>query len=647
MGDQIGDSVSTELSFVPKAEFVKLLDSKVDKISKTKIFAAFCRINVLYMISNAGSGHIGSSFSSLDIMSWIQVNEIYKDLSERENKELIFFSSKGHDAPALYATLMGTGRLDFDLIHSLRKIDGLPGHPDIKTPEIVTNTGSLGMGISKAKGLATADRLNKKNSRYVVMVGDGELQEGQLWESLISAANHRQSELLVIVDHNKLQSDTLVSKTSDLGSLEEKFSAFGWKVFRCNGNDMQDFSLTFSKTKEIKDQPQVIIADTVKGKGVTFMEHTSIDSDVHMYKFHSGAPDEISYREALTELVNNVNELLSFAGMSPVGLSTNRQTPVVTKIKNQSLISSYSRILVELAQKNEKIVALDADLILDTGLIPFKEEFPERFIECGIAEQDMVSQAGGLALAGYLPIVHSFSCFLSSRPNEQIYNNSTEQTKIIYVGSLAGVIPGGPGHSHQAVRDIAALSGISNLLIFEPANGRELEEILSWAIDEKVKSSIYIRLTSVPWENDFELGKEYKVEPGRGVVLRRGEDATIIAYGPIMLSNALGVAQKLEDQLGLKVRVINLPWLNYIDIKWLQAELVANKPLFTIDNHNVESGQGVRVNASLVNLGKLNISVENFGVKGVPACGKNDEVLKSCNLDIDSLFESVKSKLIQ
>ena len=139
--------------------------------------------------------------------------------------------------------------------------------------------------------------------------------------------------------------------------------------------------------------------------------------------------------------------------------------PDIAKNNNiqQSLLSSYSNSIVNEAGKNKKIIALDGDLVLDTGLIEFEKKFPERFIECGIAEQDMVSQAGTLAKEGFIPIVHSFSSFLTARPNEQIYNNSTEETKVIYSGFLAGLLPSGPGHSHQAVRDIASMSGMHNL----------------------------------------------------------------------------------------------------------------------------------------------------------------------------------------
>ena len=221
------------------------------------MFADLCRINVLYMITRAGSGHIGTSFSCLDLVSWLYLHELGPDD--------VFFSSKGHDAPAIYAVLTALGRLPFDKIHELRRLNGLPGHPDVATPSIDANTGSLGMGISKAKGMLLANRVLGRPGRVFVLTGDGELQEGQFWESLVSAANQRQGGLTAIVDHNKIQSDIWVSRVSDLGDLEAKLSAFGWHVARVDGHDVGAIARTFATLGAITDRPKIVIADTVKG----------------------------------------------------------------------------------------------------------------------------------------------------------------------------------------------------------------------------------------------------------------------------------------------------------------------------------------------------------------------------------------------
>ena len=158
------------------------------------------------------------------------------------------------------------------------------------------------------------------------------------------------------------------------------------------------------------------------------------------------------------------------------------------------MIDSYSESLLKNAEKNKNIVALDADLILDTGLIPFKNKFPERYFQCGISEQDMVSQSGTMSLSGLIPIVHSFSCFLTSRPIEQIYNNCLQGSKVIYAGSLSGILPAGPGSSHQSVNDITSMASMGDINLFEPVNSSQLDYILDFSIN-KTNSSSFIRLT--------------------------------------------------------------------------------------------------------------------------------------------------------
>lgn len=641
MGDQVGVAVSGTLYYVPYKEFERIRALNVGAVDKTALFVALCRINTLYMIARSGSGHIGSSFSSMDIMSWLQLNELRTAApSESSAPNDIFFSSKGHDAPGLYNTWIGLGKLDFELIHQLRRLNGLPGHPDVSTPNVVTNTGSLGMGVSKAKGMIFANRLQKKSGNVYVLTGDGELQEGQFWESLISAANHKLHELTVIIDHNKLQSDTLVSKVSDLGDLEAKLAAFGWHVSRCDGNDLGAFSKTLAATKLVTDKPKVIIADTIKGKGVSFMEHTSIDSDVEFYKFHSGAPTDDAYVRAAQELIDAANARLAAAQANVLELETVNRPAAVQPENPQRLIQAYSNALLDQARKNPKIVALDADLILDTGLIPFQKEFPDRFVECGIAEQDMVSQAGGMALQGLLPIVHSFACFLSARPNEQIYTNATEQEKIIYVGSLAGVVPGGPGHSHQAVRDISALAAIPGLTLMEPSCEAEVAMLLDWAINES-KGSTYLRLVSLPWVLPYTLPAGYKPEPGKGVALTDGNDAVIIAYGPVMLSAAVQAAQMLKSEHGVSTKVINLPWLNTVDADWL-AEILGNcKSVFSIDNHYLIGGQGDRLADAMASKGLSHTKLHRLGLNDIPECGTNQEILNEQMLDRDGLVSSI------
>lgn len=636
----------SKLFFASQAEFSKILTSNASKHERASAFATLCRINTLYMIMRAGSGHIGSSFSSMDIVTWIFTNELRQAPERGEFPyQDVYFSSKGHDVPALYSILIALGVIPFGSLHELRRLAGLPGHPDVATPGIAANTGSLGMGISKAKGMVAANRLQGKDQRVYVLTGDGELQEGQLWESLISAANREMEELFVIVDHNKIQSDIWVSKTSDLGDLESKFTSFGWHVQRADGHDFSSLENAFTASRQAKGKPHIIIADTVKGQGVSFMRHDVSTDDNALYRFHSGAPAVDVYEKAVQELIDRFEGQLTQMGLDAPHFETRDPIPKPQPASSpQKLIAAYAAALVDHGEKHDNLVVLDADLKLDCGLIPFQERFPERFIECGIAEQDMVSQAGGLALKGALPVVHSFACFLSTRPNEQIYVNSSEKEKIIYVGSLAGLLPAGPGHSHQSVRDISALGGIPGLTMIEPCCESEVDLALDYCLND-LSGSAYIRLVSIPCEVSFTLPEDYTLNYGQGTLLREGKDAVIFAYGPIMLEQAFQTSLKLEKN-DIQAAVINLPWLNILDKEWLK-KVIENIPfVFTIDNHYIKGGQGERISAALAVLDlEKPPAVRNFGLTDYPACGQNDEILEHHHLSQTELSRFIKKTI--
>jgi transketolase len=627
----------TDLYFVPLTEFQRLKELTISPEAKTNLFATFCRINALYMITRAGSGHIGSSFSSLDIVSWLFLNELRLEETDAQAPQDIYFSSKGHDVPGLYAVLLGLGILEFDKIHTLRRLGGLPGHPDVSTPGIVTNTGPLGMGISKAKGMVFANRLQGRQGNVYVLTGDGELQEGQFWESLQQAANLGLHEIITIIDHNKIQSDTWVSQVSDLGNLEQKLAAYGWFVRRCDGHNVAALKAVLEEFKTVQDRPKILIADTIKGNGVSFMAHTSMKPEDKLYRFHSGAPDDETYTRAAEELIATANAQLRQIGASELAVKVEQRPERPPLDGAQRLVAAYSRALVDQAQQNSKLVVLDADLVLDCGLIPFQEKFPDRFFECGIAEQDMVSQAGAMALQGLLPIVHSFACFLSTRPNEQIYNNATEHSKVIYVGSLAGLLPSGPGHSHQSVRDISTLGAIPNLVMIEPSCEAEVALALDYCVNRTQQSS-YIRLVSIPCQIPYTLPTDYQLEVGKGIALTEGNDALLFSYGPVLLPQAWQAAQTLAKEHHVQVKVINLPWLNTVDLGWLQQVAQGYHWVFTLDNHYIVGGQGDRIASGLAQLGlSSSMQVKQLGLTRIPDCGQNSEVLQSHGLDADSL----------
>jgi transketolase len=625
------------LRYLPYTELERLRSLDADPHDRAAAFADACRINVLYMVMKAGSGHLGTSFSCLDILSWLHLEVLDQDGR--------YFSSKGHDAPALYAVLAGLGRIDFELIHRLRRLDGLPGHPDVLTiPEVITNTGSLGMGISKARGFVLADRLSGRSGAVYVLTGDGELQEGQFWESLQPTANRGLGEITVVVDHNKLQSDTWVARVSDLGELERKVASFGWAVGRCDGNDVTAFAGALEDLhREAPDRPKLLVADTRKGAGVSFMEPGDLpDADTALYGFHSGAPSSEHYEQAFDELAERLAKRLDEVGAEPLRFEVvdlpARRAPAAP----QRLIAAYERALVEAAEREPRLVALDADLRLDCGLVSFRERFPERFFECGIAEQDMVSQAGAMALAGLLPVVHSFACFLTPRAAEQVFNDASEGTKVVYHGSLAGIVPGGPGHSHQMVRDIALMGSVPGMSALEPFCEAELAAVVAWAVDE-APGPVYLRIVSPPWELGFEAPAVVELAPGRGTVLLEGSDVSFVCTGPVLVSQAWAACRLLGED-GISAGVIALPWLRGIDGAWL-AE-AAGERIVCLDNHVLPGGQGEAVLRALTESApEAAARTTLVGVDGVPACGSNDEVLQAHGLDSASLVERVRAVL--
>jgi transketolase len=627
-----------KLVYVPVSEIDRMRRTLPDPVTRTAILADLFRINALSMIMEAGSGHIGSSLSAMDIVAWLWTEEMRNPNDDSKEYSDIYFSSKGHDAPGLYAVMIGMGLLPESLLHRLRKIDGLPGHPDILTPYIPTNTGPLGMGLAKARGMAGARRLSGKKGRIFVLLGDGELQEGQNWESLQPIANDGYAEITAIVDNNKMQSDTYVDRVSNLGDLEAKFKAFGWEVFRIDGHDSLQIRDAIQKTKHVIGKPQVIIADTKKGKGVSFMEEVGEDG---YYKFHSGAPSREMYEHAVEEIIGRVRGALHLHALPEIRFDRNTDMPVRIPLEApEKLVTAYGDELVSLARTRKDIVTMDADLVLDTGLIPFSKEFPDRYVEAGIAEQYMVSMAGGYALKGMLPVVHSFECFLSTHANAQIYNNASEKTKIIYAGSLAGLIPAAPGHSHQSLRGISLLGSVPGLTMIEPSNEREARMAIRHAVEEN-KESTYIRLMSIPIALPYSLPETYALEKGKGVFLREGSGIAVIAYGPVLLKEAVQASDALKKE-GKSVAVINMPWLNSFDEAWVRETLGAFRAVVTLDDHYVSLGQGVQIAALIAKLG-MSVNVTSLGITEIPQCGTTSEVLAYHKLDAEHLAEALRS----
>ncbi|MFQ5643644.1 MAG: transketolase C-terminal domain-containing protein [Thiogranum sp.] len=630
-----------EIKLITANEFRRVRETALDARVKLRLLSDMCCANTLASVKRAGSGHLGSSLSSLDIVTFLYYSgmntlELGFDHPDRD----IYFSSKGHDAPAYYAVLYSLGVISKGQFINLRRLGGTHGHPDVSIRGIETNSGSLGMGISKAKGMALAKRMKGAGGQVFVMTGDGELQEGQIWESLQTTAHQAVNNITAIVDMNKIQSDKPVEEIIDLGDLETKFESFGWHVARCDGHDFAELKRVFGEFGLVTDKPKVLIADTIKGKGVSFMEGpAALKAGNGLYPWHSGAPDDESFAAGYAEIIARIEKQFDTFALGRLNTEViERREKNRTRLKDtaEKVVTAYGRALLELGREREDIVVMDADLSADCGLRPFEHAFPERFIESGIAEQDMVSTAGGLALHGCLPIVNSFGVFLASRSNEQIYNNATEKTKIIYVCHYAGVIPAGPGKSHQSLRDISLFGALPDCVILEPGNEVETRQVLEWCVNE-AQQSCMIRLVIGPSPRLIPVAEDYQFSFGRGNVLHEGADAVLFSYGPVMLNEALAAAEFLGRQ-GVMLKVVNMPWLNRVDAGWLETTVGACDTAFTLDDHSPYGGLGDSLLNAFMSSGSLRgRQLVKIAVDGHPACGTPSEVLSHHGLSGERL----------
>jgi transketolase len=620
-----------EIKLIPEGEFRRVRETVPDNHAKLSLLADMCRANTLASVKRAGSGHLGSSFSSIDIVTYLyhcgmNTTGLGIDHPDRD----IYFSSKGHDAPAYYAVLYSLGIISREQFINLRRLGGTDGHPDVGIDGVETNSGSLGMGISKAKGMALARRLQGSAGHVFVMTGDGELQEGQIWESLQTTAHQSVCNITAIVDFNKIQSDKPVKEIIDLGDLEKKFEVFGWYVTRCDGHDFAQLERAFNELREIQDRPKILIADTIKGKGVSFMEGpVALKQGKGLYAWHSGAPVDDVFEAGYAEITGRLSERFGELGLDPLHtevIEIRKQHRPRLRDTAEKVVDAYGQTLLELGASREDIIVLDADLSADCGLRAFEHAFPERFIENGIAEQDMVSTAGGLALQGYLPIVNSFGVFLASRSNEQIYNNATEHTKIIYVCHYAGLIPAGPGKSHQSLRDISLFGALPDCVIIEPCNSAETKQVLEWCVNT-AKHSCMIRLVISPSPGTIPMAEDCQLSFGRGSVLSEGRDAVLFSYGPVMLHEALTAARLLQEE-GFSLKVVNLPWLNRVDGQWLEETVGACDTLIVLDDHSQYGGLGDCLLNACMSSGILRgKQLLKFAIEDHPACGTPQEVL--------------------
>lgn len=624
-------------SFFSTESFDKiLLDEKLNLNQKQKIILSMLRINILSAIQKAGSGHLGTSMSVLEIML---SSLMY--LRNFPSNETHFFSSKGHDAPALYACYEALGIMKKYSIKNLRRINGPPGHPDIKIENVLFNTGSLGMGISKANGWISAGNYKGLTSRIIIVIGDGEFQEGQNFESLMYLQNNTEINPLIIMDNNGIQSDTWVSKVKSYKDLRKKIESFNIDYEEINGHDLDQLNKLYLQHFSKKNKsPTFVCANTIKGKGIKFTESLMFDKNLELYPYHSGAMCNNDYNQGLEMLMENYEKICKeFDLINKPFLAVKKiNTQNKDKIKKNNILESYKKLSLNFFKKSSNNVALDADLLKDAGSIEISRNLKNQFFEFGIAEQDMVSFASGLSSRDLIPWCHSFACFLTTRAQEQIFNFCSERRKGIFVGALAGPIPGGPGHSHQMLRDLALMGSMPFMKVFEPISPRMLGEFFKY--QENFNNSYFIRIANSDiLIDEFEelslpmMGDLVEIKP---ITIKTKK--VLIIQGAILLHEYCKIKEHINSIE--EIAVYSSVWLNDISENFINK--LSSMDVYIYQTTVSLGGIGSQLSSKLA---ELNIKINSFkevSIKNLPECGSNEEVLKFHGLNSESILKDLK-----
>jgi transketolase len=552
----------------------------------------------LVALNAAGSGHAGGTLSIMDIAAalYLRVADHDPENPNWPDRDRIVWST-GHKAPSLYLGLAFAGFCPIEDVVLLRKL-GSPyqGHPHwLKLPGVEVSTGSLGQGLSIAVGLALAGKLNGKNHKVFCIMGDGEQQEGQIWEAAMEAAHHHLDNLVGIVDCNRLQIDGPVEEVMKVEPLEEKYWSFGWDVRRIDGHNMEQVVEALESAKSHQGTPIVLLADTVKGKGVSFMENIA--------GWHGKSPN----RE---ELVKGLNEL-GVAERIPVRALLDKAQAYQDKIdrKLQQKMPQFNhdywwnralnmKVKMEPTRKgfgqalaengdDERVVCLGLDISGSITISDFYASKPERkkrWISLGIAEQSATSVAAGLAKEGKLPVFGTYATFAAARNLDQIRTSICYgEFNVMIAGAHGGVSVGPDGATHQALEDLFAMCGLPNMTVVVPCDAVETRKATNYLLLEH-KGPKYIRFAreATPVVTDeqtpFVLGKANVIrlrQPGDSFLKAfetrlesnyedEGEDLTIIACGP-MVPEAMRAAWILRREFGYETRILNLHTLKPID----------------------------------------------------------------------------------
>lgn len=622
-----------------------------DEIAKA---AAEMRGYMLISIQCAGSGHTGGSLSCADIVATLYLNTMHHKPSEPnwDGRDRLFFSA-GHKAPAWYVPLGYTGYFDVKQTALLRKYNSpFKGHPDRnKLASIEASCGSLGQGLSIAVGDALAARLDGKSYRVYCLMGDGEQQEGQIWEAAMAAGHYKLDNLVGIVDKNCLQIDGEVCNVMDIDPIDEKYRAFGWHAIVCDGHSIPELLAAFAEAAKTKGKPTVIIAKTVKGKGVSFMENQA--------GWHGRAPKKDELDKALAELgVQNLpkDEMIALAEAHQKKVTEQIDSALPKFSRNYwwnaqetmkvEMLSTKEGFGAELEENdNPNVVALGADISGSISINMFYKNKPERknrFFSMGIAEQSGTCVAAGMAKEGKIPFFGTYGVFAAGRALDQV------RTTVCYgnwnvkiVGAHGGVSVGPDGATHQALEEIFQISGLPNMSLLVPCDASETKKATAAMIDQ-INGPCYIRYAreatpivtgaSTPYKFGeatiitFE-GEQPKFADAFKHSLSSGftggkHDIAIVACGP-EVPEAMRAAWILRQEFDISARIINMSTVKPLDKKVLVTAARDCGCVLTVEEHQ-KGGLGNLVAAAILEecsqplvFGMIGVD-DRFGDTGAP-----------------------------
>ena len=593
------------------------------------------RIHSLKATSEAGSGHPSSCLSAADLVSVIFFNEMRFDPKDPTNPANDrFILSKGHAAPVLYAAWAEAGIVEPEKLLTIRQLDSdLEGHPTPRLPWVDVATGSLGQGLSAGVGEALESRLDGFNFDTYVLLGDGECAEGSVWEAAEIASYYKASNLYAVIDVNGIGQSQRTMDGRNVERFAAKFQAFGWHVVTIDGHDYEQILGAFDNCRtQGGDKPRVIVAKTLKGKGVSMME----DKDA----WHGKAVPKADLDKALAELSR------SFAAegwqpnprprpaAKPAGKGVAAFTVSRKPGDTAATREAYGDALAKLAELEPRIIALDGDTKNSTYSEKVLKVKPDQFLEMFIAEQNMVGAAMGLSARGRIPFVSTFAAFLA-RAYDQIRMAGVSRLNIKFCGSHCGVSIGEDGPSQMGLEDLAMFRPIPDCAVLYPSDAVSAERLVAEAAARN--GMCYIRTTRPKTALLYSNDEQFPIGGSKVLKQSAGDYATIIGAG-ITVHEALKAADSLAKE-GITVRVIDAYSVKPIDSRTLlTAARETGGRFIVVEDHYDEGGLGDAVLNAVGNQAQ----VTKLAVREVPRSGPPEVLLDKYGISARHIVDAVK-----